>query len=734
MTIRESSMSRFMGALRRRRMLSTAGLYVVGAWLVMQAADVFFPGWGIPDAAINVLLLAAILGFPVALVFGWFFNITTSGIMRTMPVGPDGVGGPRPLEGKDYLVLGALVLAAGVIVSYAAINVVAMQESRPALLEKLPNSIAVLPFSNDSDDPANELFGVGVSEEILNRLGEFEGLTVIGRTSSFAFKDKDFSVPQITSLLGVRYLLHGSVRKQGNRLRISAWLLDENGLQVWSDSFDRTLEDVFAIQAEIADIVATTVYPQVASAAGSGPRPVYAAFEHYLRGRELLHLRDDDGALRELEQAIEIDPGFAEAQAEFAIALLLGIPTDAETERAQRAIDAALTLRSDLPRALAAQGLLLLNDNESARAESVLRHVVALEPNMSDALLWLALSLDVQGRQDEYLEVLERAARIDPLHPAIAVYVSNELARRGDTERANAILLRLVEVTPRAEPAYRGLEENYLRDGRIVEAIEIQKRGALNRAVSSYFRLAERYAMLGDWDAAAYWLERSQRELPDFFSPYFDAAIPSWQGRYDEAARIFKQVLATHADDPMDLNPTLLHLLGAVQGRSGDHAGTIATLEPVLDPGLSPLKQSLVATNAAQALAWAYLQTGREDKAAPFLDRLDRDLRELDEQGALNAAEIMEGYLYALNTLMMGRHELALDRLAQAFEGGWRTYYISHHDPRWDEVRDDPRFVELMARVKADVDAQRAEMQRIDAKDDFIVRLDEVMGTPKGRR
>ena len=118
MTSRPSGLIRFAAELRRRRVFATAGLYIVGAWLVMQAADVFFPGWGIPDTGINVLLGAAVIGFPLALVFGWFFNITTHGVRRTLPANLGGAEKPRPLAGQDYLVLGALVLVAGVIVSY----------------------------------------------------------------------------------------------------------------------------------------------------------------------------------------------------------------------------------------------------------------------------------------------------------------------------------------------------------------------------------------------------------------------------------------------------------------------------------------------------------------------------------------------------------------------------------------------------------------------------------------
>jgi len=312
--------------LHRRRVFATAGLYVVGAWLVMQAADVFFPGWEIPDRGINVLLIAAIAGFPLAVVFGWFFNITTHGIRRTVPVGPEGAGEPQSLKGNDYFVLGVLVLVAGAIISYATVQVLAMRgmDLPTVLPDKPPNSIAVLPFINDSNDPDNEYFCDGVSNEILNKLAAYADLHVIGRTSSFVFKGSGYGIPRISALLGVRYLLQGSVQKVGDKLRVSAQLVDERGAQRWSSTFDRTLTDIFAIQTEIADLVATTVVPQIVPEPSITYKPDVTAYEHFLAGRELVYRRDTQRALEELRRAIDLDPGYAEPYPELAIALLYG--------------------------------------------------------------------------------------------------------------------------------------------------------------------------------------------------------------------------------------------------------------------------------------------------------------------------------------------------------------------------------------------------------------------------
>ncbi|MGD8930814.1 MAG: hypothetical protein PVI22_17760, partial [Lysobacterales bacterium] len=310
----DSPVSRLIRELHRRRVFATAGLYVVAAWLVMQAADVFFPAWGVPDRGINALLVAAVAGFPLVLVFGWFFNVTVQGVRRTSPAGSGDAAGGHPLRGGDYIVLTILILASGVIVSWTTTDILAMRSEVPlaAEVEKLPNSIAVMPFANVSSDPENEYFCDGISEEILNRLARYKDLNVIGRTSSWQFKGSGRAIPDIAGVLGVHNLLQGSVQKVGDRLRISARLVDDAGTQVWGETFDRTLDDVFKVQSRIAELVATTVAPRIVPQPGMDYQPDLAAYDHFLRGRELLHQRDW-GAGDELRQAVELDPGFAEA-------------------------------------------------------------------------------------------------------------------------------------------------------------------------------------------------------------------------------------------------------------------------------------------------------------------------------------------------------------------------------------------------------------------------------------
>lgn len=741
MTDRNFLLVRVFRELRRRRVIRTAGFYIVGAWLLLQVADVLFTGWGLPGTALNALFVAAILGFPLALVFGWFFDVTTHGIMRTPAAQDKHSDVPLLLQRSDYLVLGALVLIGGFIVYEAWTEiaeiprVAAMVETTGADLstpDKLPNSIAVLPFTNISNDPDNEAFCDGISDEILNKLGAFAELNVIGRTSSFAFKNSDYRLPRISELLGTFYLLQGSVRKQGDRLRISAQLVDHTGAQIWSNTFDRALGDIFAIQAEIADLVAGTVVPQVTAQRQNAYEPPIAAYQHFLAGRELLRRRTGNGSeiRNQLQKAIDLDPRFAEAYAELAISYLIGIVEAEEAEKANEAIETALSLEPGMPRALAARGLLLQQqtDPDYAASEALLREVLAEDPNMVDALNWLSSALSTQEKHSEALAFMERAVRLDPLHGSIASNLAGKYAERGDFEAAERQLLRLLELPERSHGTYLTLRYLYWQTGRLVDMNAIEKRRALDVGFVHY-GLAANYALLGLWEQASYWSERSKVDMPDFFwVQFYSANTPSWQGRYQEALDEMDKALEAGGKGLTELPSGVTLIYGDNQALAGDHEAAIRTLEPGLDRSHSVNygQFAFYELDALHSLAWSYARVGTPEKARSMLESFDRQLHERQREGFLHKSDDL--YFFAQNTVLMGNHDLALDRFEKAVASGWREYYIRQHDPRWAALKDNPRYQALMAEVKADVDRQRAVVERMDAEEDFPALLDTVRG------
>ena len=716
------SLKGFVHELRRRHTFRTAGLYIVGAWLVMQAASVFFPAWGLPDTAINVLLAASILGFPLALVFGWFYDITADGVVRTPGAGTGDKQTPLALQRKDYVLLGTIGLIAAFIVYDGVQDIVTaprvaavVQIPEAELLEKLEHSIAVLPFVNTSNDPDNEAFCDGISEEILHKLSSYAELHVIGRTSSFTFKGSDYRTPRIAALLGVRYLLQGSVRRDGDNLRILASLVNEKGEQQWSDSFDRKLESVFAIQAEIAAVVAATVVPQIVPRQASSYEPDLAAYQQYLIGRELLRKRDP-GAADALAKATELDPNFAEAYAELAIAVLIGVPS---VERGRQAIETALSLQPGLPRALAAKGLLLSQQNppDYAASEQVLHEALAKNPADVDAMNWLSNALSAQGKRAEAFRVMERAVRIDPLHGVIASNLATEYASRGDFDRAEKMLLRQLELPEPSRVNFIMLRVLYIHTGRLVEINAIAKREAL-KVMHNYYGLAWNYALLGLWDAAERWANLMQADFPnEHWTPVYPSFVPFWQGRYAEAAEIYRST-----GELFDRNSApAAYRYGESQALAGDFDGALATLEPWLQQ-TDVNAQGASGEMPLHTLAWIYRETGRGEEAEKILGAIKRYFESLEAQNLLHGSADL--FNYAQNALLLGNHDTALDRLERAVDAGWRNYLIQRHDPRWAPLHNHPRYVSLMQLVMADVERQRAEVERIDAADDFMKRFE----------
>lgn len=736
-------MNKRYGLLReasRRKVFRTAGLYIVAAWLALQVANTLFPGFDIADAAIRALFWTAVLGFPVAIVFGWFFEVGPWGIRRTAPAAAGALPEPQPLARRDYLILAAFAAIAVLLLVRAIQEVreMPLANSPPAAAgtvradpERLPNSIAVLPFANISNEPDNEFFCDGVSEEILNALSGFHGLNVIGRTSSFAFKGSDAGIDRISAVLGVGHVLQGSVRKAGRQLRISAQLLDEAGRQVWTETFDRELANVFEIQEEIAQAVAATVARQLAARPDAAHHPNVEAYDHYLAGREHLHRRQVDRAREELERAIDLDPAFAEAHAEWAIASLIGAPTDAEIDAARAAIDRAIELQPKLLRAQAARGFLLLRTHppNPTGAETVLRGVLEQDPNMGDALNWLASALAAQDRQDEMLPVFERAARIDPLHPAIAANLSTELWQRGKVDQALAILERQLEHPDAGGGSFFQLRDRYRRTGRLVELHAVAREQS-SRLITNHYSLSLSYALLGNWQGADYWLERTPRDFPNFAFRWFGASmVPAWQDRNEEAARSFEEALVANAIDIAAQDPFVQRWHGTLLARAGRHAEAIAVLEPLVPPDTELLPDAPTPKlDAPHALAWSYLNTGATAQAEALLAGL---------WGRCQAEPIDHDsdllHYCAETALLRGERDQALDLFERAVEAGWREYYLRQQDPYWAALEDAPRYRALMARVKADVDRQAVEITRLDAAEDVIAKVEATVAERRRR-
>ncbi|MEJ2521750.1 MAG: hypothetical protein P8080_02535 [Gammaproteobacteria bacterium] len=450
--------------LRRRNVVRVGIAYAVVAWLLVQIGEAVFPAFDVPDSIFRGLVILLLLGLPAVLVFAWVFEMTPEGIKREKDVDRSASITPDTGRKLDRLIIVTLALAVVVLLvdrflPRAADDAVVDQESAaesPPASRQEPDqaapagepSVAVLPFVNMSDDPANEYFSDGISEELLNFLVKVDGIKVASRTSSFAFKDKDVSIPEIADQLHVDHVLEGSVRKAGNRVRVTAQLIDvETDRHLWSETYDRELEDIFAIQEEISSHIVEAL--QVALGAGEAkaladagkPTDNLEAYELYLKGRYFWQRRGEDNIRQSidlLKKAIALDPAFARAWSALAAAYIT-LPTYSSEpwtwpewfDEARDAAERALALDDTQADAYAVLGDITRGANEWARAEDYYLAAIENEPKNVTGHLWYAEFLFCVGRLEDARRHNEIALELDPLSPGANINLAGNYMALG---------------------------------------------------------------------------------------------------------------------------------------------------------------------------------------------------------------------------------------------------------------------------------------------------------------
>ena len=439
----------FLAELKRRNVYKVAVAYAVGGWALSQGIAQVFPVFDVSNWAIRLIVLLIILGFPVAVAFAWFFEITPEGIKRTEVA--DAANERSRGNTWIYVVVVGAIVSIGLFLlgRYTASN--SASAARTETATGIPGkSIAVLPFENLSDDKNTAYFSDGITEEILNALAQIPNLKVAARRSAFQFKGNDLDLHKIGQVLGVSHILEGSLQKAGDQVRINVQLVDvQNGLQAWSEKYDRKLDNVFAVEDEIAKAIATKLRVQLTGGAGQ-PLVVDStnnpqAHELYLRGLTLLAARGP--ALREaselFQQAVKLDGGYAQAWGALAITELL-LPSyaldsfEAALPRGESAAQRALSIDANTASAHVAVGIANTMRGHWPEADQALRRALALAPGDAEAVNQYAQFLSTVGQLEPALREIERAQQLDPLSPIIGVIHAGVLAglRRDDAAEA----------------------------------------------------------------------------------------------------------------------------------------------------------------------------------------------------------------------------------------------------------------------------------------------------------
>lgn len=423
----QSPIVRFYQELKQRKVIRVAIVYVVIAWLVVEVASVMFPGLLLPDWTVRLVIGLAILGFPVALVLAWAIEVTADGVK---------------LESSQP----------------AAATETQPAEPAPAKKDHF-DSIAVLPFLNLSNDPENEYFSEGMSEEVLNLLCKLPQLTVASRTSSFSFKGKDVDLATVARKLAVDVILEGSVRRFGDRVRITAQLIDgHSDRHLWSETYDRELKDVFQVQDEIARNIVSALElslspAQEKSLLARGAVRDMDAYDFYLRGRYYAERGEFTHALAMFEKAIELEPDYALAWAGAADAHSWATHWVQDTPEHRKGADEcslrALALAPELAEAHASRCLALQVIGQYAESEAEAAAAIALDSQLFEAHYYLGRACFSQGKFDEAINSFKRASLIRPDDVSATTLLTTSYKSAGKEEEAMESVREGIKVVER---------------------------------------------------------------------------------------------------------------------------------------------------------------------------------------------------------------------------------------------------------------------------------------------
>jgi TolB-like protein len=719
----------FFEELKRRNVVRVGVVYLIAAWLLAQVADLVLENFQAPDWVIQAILIVLLIGFPLALIFAWAFELTPEGIKKEKDV--DRSKSITHVTGRklDRTFIVVLVVALAYFIwesrfapvsddnSVAATsegNVIpAKAGTSPTTAESLKKppakSIAVLPFVNMSSDSEQEYFSDGISEEILNSLARIKELKVAGRTSSFAFKGKNQDLRQIGETLGVEHILEGSVRKSGAKVRITAQLIQvDDGFHLWSDTYDRELTDVFAIQDEIATAILTQLKAHlldgeqiVISSTGINPE----AYDLYLLARQRIYERSRptlESAIGLLDQAIAIDPEYEPAYAQRGIAALLlseesygTLSEDQSQTQAKLYLDQALRLDPQLPEALAGMGLYYNNiPGKTDEAIAILEKALDINPNLINASNWLQTAYANAGRPAESIQILESMVDRDPLYqPGVANLSGWYLARR-ELDKVQALIDRLRAFLPN-DPFIWDLEARMERArGNVAASLRLTEK-ALELEPDSFPMASRR-----DGDL---WSTGQFERLAESSVPFF-RIVGLWNlGRTEEATILARE--RAHSGEGVD---ALIHLLA----NSGRHEEAIRFIEDRWD-SLEALEKEFPPLGTGGLtmmldIALAYSNAGNVKR---FDEAMSRSRTSLDSFRELGVRDPFFPFLNAVYYTLAGERQKALELLSSIVD----QHFLlgERYSRQWTALKvfdGDPEYEAIQARMVEHLNTERVQL------------------------
>ena len=709
--------------LKRRNVFRVGIAYAIVAWLVLQVADLVLDNITAPEWVMQVMMLVVAIGFPLVLIFAWAFELTPDGLKRDAEVDRSQSITGQTGRKLDRAIIVVLVIALAYFI-WERQSGIPVQSDPVAAIETqatLDKSIAVLPFVNMSADADNEYFSDGLSEELLNLLAKVDGLKVAARTSSFKFKGSEADITEIGQQLNVATVLEGSVRKAGNDVRITAQLIKvDDGFHLWSETYDRSLDNIFQVQGEIAGhIVNALKLPLL----GQDAQPVVPnatanveAYDLYLLGRHHTRTLNEVSLQKAIDyytQATALDPEFAPAWAGLAEAYLWmsdfgGMSTQTAIELAGKAIERSLALDPQDPAALAAKAFLLNLRSRESEAIELLEQVLRINPNNIDALLNVSEQIWLYD-SDRASSLIRKAYDLDPLDERTRMMFARRLTNENRFDEAENMLRKFLLEEPDNPMyhetwgqllSYRG--QPHLAIPKYEMAHKLRPGDSFPAHIISLF-----YLFLDDLESARKWAEISAERAPNARWPRIAQNRLLWyEEDWESLASAYEEAMRQSPAFTRE-NPGFMQFVGNLALRQGDREKAEAIYRKALaDMGYTPPW----ITSADMAELMASLVNVLPDGA-------ERD--ELIAALSTFQAYVEEHYgwwqfpyrLKAWLATFADDREGAMAALSQAidhnmsYEKGVELDLILAH---W---KDDPLFREQLLRMRQIAEERRAELE-----------------------
>ena len=706
----------FIEELKRRNVFRIAVAYLVSAWVALQLADIVLESIEAPNWVIQAVMLAIGLGFPLALVFAWAFEMTPEGIKKEKDVDRSQSITHQTGQKLNRGIIVALSIAVVLLLFDRFVPMGSREQpavepaARPAAAEQA-KSIAVLPFVNMSSDTEQEYFSDGISEEILNSLARVKELKVAGRTSSFAFKGQNQDLRQIGETLGVDHILEGSVRKSGTKVRITAQLIQvDDGFHLWSDTYDREMDDIFAIQDEISTAILTELKAHLLvgeQITVTTARADSEAYDLYLLAKQRMYERTGptiQSAAELLDRAIAIDDTYAPAYAQRGITTLLlsegsgtygEIPHEQAQSQGKLYLDKALDLDPELAEAWAGLGLYYiggLTADSWQQAIEPLQKALALNPGLINASNWLNNAYQALGKPAKAREVVMNMIERDPLYRPGVRNAINSFNVFGQPELAMAHLDRIRPLIPNDSVIYSS-EAAVLRwQGRFSEALTLADSAVELQSSNSVARMTRSFL----------WMDTHQFErVADEGEEWLPIFALTVLGRTEEAS-----ILAFRRAEELADVSTLFTFLNLVD-RSDEVVSYLEERWPDLDslrndfPPYSGLGDFLMID-----VSLAYSRTGNQQRFNEAMAHVRTVHDDLIAQGVNNMVFSMHEASYRA---MAGDLQSSLEYLDKAISQGFiTTTRITDAWPYLAPLEGDPRYEAIQDRMVEHLEAERA--------------------------